>query len=216
MPPSHSPLVRVCTLFGYDLDETALLADPRVATTDIQSARLCAVLIEHVTGITDAHLRYTISQDPDDLDGIVADTVTAIGRAWRAIAMLLATAVGVGAARQLTPTGSRDADGEPWRPAVVRISGTHGGPYPCQIGPPRWNGWDRPRFTRDVVARLMADLDAQWRRDGSLPDFLPGQLLASGDVLLLHDAGVREFVGPDDDDLFAVGAGTWNWEEWPD
>ncbi|SCL20398.1 hypothetical protein GA0074692_0858 [Micromonospora pallida] len=216
MPPSRSPLVRVATQFGYDLDETSLLADPRVAATDTQSARLCAVLIEHVSGTADAALRYTISQDPDYLGGVVADTVTAIERAWRAIAALLAAAVTAGAARQLTPDGTRAADSSSWRPAVVRIANASGGPYPCQVGPQHWNGWARPRFTRDVVARLTADVDEQWRHDGAQPDSMPGQLFVSGDVLLLHGEGVREVIAPDDDDMFAVGAGTWMWEEWPD
>lgn len=216
MPPSHSPLVRVAALFGYDLDETRLLADPRAATTDTQSARLCAVLIEHVNGTLDTNLRYTISQDPDVLDGIVADTATAIEHAWRAIAVLLATAVSTGAARQLTPGGTRAAGSSPWRPAVVRIAGNHGGPYPCQIGPQRWNGWARPRFTRDVAARLVADLNEQWHRGATPLDSRPGRLLANGDVLLLHDEGVREIVAADDDDMFGVGAGTWMWQEWPD
>ncbi|WP_416901333.1 hypothetical protein [Micromonospora echinospora] len=216
MPPSRSPLVRVATQFGYGLDETSLLADPRVAATETRSARLCAVLIEHLSTATDTNLRYMISQDPDHLDGVVADTATAIERAWRAIATLLAAAVTTGAARQLTQGGTRAADSTPWRPAVVRIAGANGGPYPCQTGPQHWNGWARPRFTRDVVTRLMDDLDEQWRRDGAQPGALPGHLLASGDVLLLHGEGVREVIAPDDDDMFAVGASTWTWEEWPD
>lgn len=215
MPPSHSPLVRVAAQFGYDLDETSLLTDPRAAAAECQAARLCAVLIEHVSGITDTHLRHTISQDPDHLHGVVADTVAAIEHAWRAIAVLLATAVTTGAARQLAPGGTHAAD-PGWRPAVVRIAGAHGGPYPCQIGPRHWNGWAKPRFTRDVVARLVADIGEQWRRDGEHPDSLPARLLEGGDVLLLHDEGVREVVAPDDDDMYAVGAGAWTWDEWPD
>ncbi|OZV81485.1 hypothetical protein CA850_09860 [Micromonospora echinospora] len=88
------------------------------------------------------------------------------------------------------------------------------GPTPARSDPP-WSGWAKPRFTRDVVARLIADLNAQWHRGGTQLDSIPGQLLASGEVLLLHDEGVREVIAPDDD-MFAVGAGTWMWEEWPD
>lgn len=79
-----------------------------------------------------------------------------------------------------------------------------------------WNGWARPRFTRDVAARLVADWTEQWRRDGGHPDSLPGRLLEGGDVLLFHDEGVQEVIAADDDDMFAVGAGAWMWEEWPD
>ncbi|WP_425721464.1 hypothetical protein [Micromonospora sp. DT233] len=216
MPPSRSPLVRVAAQFGYDLDEAALLADPRVITTDTRSARLCAVLIEHLSTIMDTDLRFTISRDPDRLHGVVADTVTAIEHAYRAIAALLAAAVTTGAVRQLVPGGTRAVDFSPWRPAVVRVAGAHGGPYPCQVRPEHWNGWAALRFTRDVTARLMADLHEEWRRDGRQLGTIPGQLLASGDVLLLHDEGVRELITPDDDDMFAVGAGTWTWQEWPD
>ncbi len=35
-------------------------------------------------------------------------------------------------------------------------------------------------------------------------------------MLLFHDGGVQEVIHPDDDDMFAVGAGTWTWEEWPE
>ncbi|MFV2019431.1 hypothetical protein [Micromonospora sp. LOL_023] len=216
MPPSKSPLVRVAAQFGYDLDETSLLTDPGVPATDTQAARLCAVLIEQASYINDPGLRYTISQDPDYVHGIVADAATAIERAYRAVAVLLSTAVSTGAARLLTPGGSRAAVASPWRPGVVRIAGAHGGPYPCQIWQAGWNGWARPRFTRDIVARLMADLDEDWHRSGQHPDSLAGQLLEDGNVLLFHDEGVQEVIHPDDDDMFAVGAGTWTWEEWPE
>lgn len=107
--------------------------------------------------------------------------------------------------------GSRAAVASPWRAGLVRIRGAHGGPYPCQIRPVDRIIWARPRFTRDVVTRMMADLDADWR-----PDSLAGQLLEDGNVLLFHDGGVQEIIHPDDDDMFAVGAGTWTWEEWPE
>ncbi|MFD1323256.1 hypothetical protein [Micromonospora sonneratiae] len=215
MPPSQSPLVRVATQFGYDLDETSLLTDPRVATTDTQAARLCAVLIEQVIRITDSNLRYAISRTPDYLHGVVADSVTAIERSYRAVARLLAMAVTNGAARQLAPGGTHTADPSLWRPGVVRIASADGGPYPCQIEPRDWNGWVRPRFTRDVAAQLIADLKQEWHRGGEHPGSLPGQLLEGGEVLLLHDEGVQEVISADDDDMFAVGAGTWMWEEWP-
>ncbi|MFI7492956.1 hypothetical protein ACIBXA_31745 [Micromonospora echinaurantiaca] len=202
--------------FGYDLDEIQVLAGRPAAAVDCQVAQLCAVLIEHVTGVADATLRYTISQDPDQVHGVVADTVAAIALAWRAIAVVLAAAVTTGAARQSATSGTHATDSGLWRPAVVRIAGTHGGPYPCQIGPQDWNGWARPRFTRDVVARLVADIGEQWRRAGEHPDSVPARLLAGGEVLLRHDEDVQEVIGPDDDDMFAVGAGTWVWEEWPD
>lgn len=220
MSSPDTPLSRIAARFGYHLDDNALMTPANLPAVDIQAAALCATLIENVDAVTDPDLRYALSQDREAarLTGGLDDTVAAIEHAYRAVAALLDTAVSAGMVRQRGTDGARvPADPDTWMPVVVRVAGSHGGPYPCQVmRHRRWNGWAIPRFTRDVTVRLLADLTDGWNRHSQHPGYLRGGLRSSvGDAVLASDDENFDFVAPDEHGMYAIGAGRWCWEEWP-
>jgi hypothetical protein len=80
----------------------------------------------------------------------------------------------------------------------------------------RWNGWAIPRFTRDVTVRLLADLSDEWNRHGQHPGYPRGGLRSSvGDAVLVRDDDNFDFVTPAQHGMYAIGAGSWCWEESP-
>ncbi|XVV10894.1 hypothetical protein ACQP2X_39560 [Actinoplanes sp. CA-131856] len=108
-----------------------------------------------------------------------------------------------------------------WRPAIVSCPELGDGAYPAQIadGYTTSSGAVLPRFARDTITRIAADLD-QLRAAAMLPGTYPILRLSGDDLAVLHE---QPYDGnwtwrqidrprPDRDGLFPLGAYQWAWE----
>lgn len=103
--------------------------------------------------------------------------------------------------------------GVEWIDTVVCID-DYLGPFPAQVRPfDRWNGWLKPRFTREVAEQLVEQFNSkQDQRDSD-----PTRFAWEGDDLIEHCED------PEDDErltaragYYHVGSAAWVWSLWWD
>lgn len=105
-----------------------------------------------------------------------------------------------------------------WRAATVTTTGERA--YPGEVDTQgRWNGWARPRFTREVAEQVVvesvveyADWYSGWHWRGDVLVLLPGPEAADpANPAEVEDC--TEEWGPDADGRYHVGAWAWTWHE---
>lgn len=206
-------LHRVASQFGYALTNPAQLQIP---TADVAAAHLCAAIVEatDLAGTDQRDLRRLLATAEPLAAATASSTLTAVTAAYQGVAAMLRRLAAGNALRQLQPGGrSTPATGRRWTPAVVRVAGTYGGPYPGQIRTDRtWNGWQIARFTRGTTLRLMQDLAEAPTSAGPL---LSLHELSQTATLLSRSGDGDVTIPADQDGMFAIGAGLWCWDEWP-
>jgi hypothetical protein len=105
-----------------------------------------------------------------------------------------------------TPHVRRAQDGE----VYVALADTTAA-FPAVIDDKRWNGFVRPRFTRDT-----AQVVAAWLNTDHPNDPMSGNYNArfDGDTLIVTDLyeGTTDRIHPDTEGRYSIGAGGWMWE----
>lgn len=84
--------------------------------------------------------------------------------------------------------------------------------YPARISAETWNGWAVPAFTREVAAQIVDEMMTLDEGDRGYQT-LSWHTEDGVDFIHIHDtsADVVEFVAPDADGLYPLGAYSWTW-----
>jgi hypothetical protein len=91
-----------------------------------------------------------------------------------------------------------------------------GSTYPAKISSYRWNGWAVPRFTKEIAEKIVAEIqaDADEYPDNDVLSWEGDRIKIVSPVYSAEDPAYEpEYVDPDADGMYGVGAMSWTWWE---